>query len=166
MNCRELNLIFECILFCNNSDFSCVLHLWQKLIFTWLWCWYVEHAWRQGSDNWSSTGSYQSSRPGSDLAHQPSTISNNSRPGSIVFTTINSRPGSNVFTQTTNCSTPDVQNFQQLSVTGRRAAFRSHKWSNVNSNSLDQTCLTTAASPGSVQRQRDRHHQPLSLGIL
>ena len=52
----------------------------------------------------------------------------------------------------------DNVNFQQLSVTGRRAAFRTQKWS----NSFDQSSLAPALSPGSTQRQR--HHQPLSLG--
>ena len=86
-----------------------------------------EHAWRQGSDNWSSTGS---SRPSS--ATQPTTNCS------------------------TNCSTPDTANFQQLSLTGRRAAFRTQKWS----HSFDQSCL--AASPGVVSR-RQQQHQPLSL---
>ena len=85
-----------------------------------------EHAWRQGSDNWSSTGS---SRPSS--ATQPTSCS-------------------------TTCSTPDTANFQQLSLTGRRAAFRTQKWS----HSFDQSCL--AASPGVVSR-RQQQHQPLSL---
>lgn len=74
----------------------------------------TEHAWRQGSDNWSSTGS---SRPSSGAG-----------------------PGG---------STPD---FQQLSLGGRRAAFRTQKWS----HSFDQS----SASPGVISR---RHHQPLSL---
>ena len=84
-----------------------------------------EHAWRQGSDNWSSTGS---SRPSS--ATQPPSCS-------------------------TSCSTPDTANFQQLSLTGRRAAFRTQKWS----HSFDQSCL--AASPGVLNRRQQ--HQPLSL---
>ena len=84
-----------------------------------------EHAWRQGSDNWSSTGS---SRPSS--ATQPPSCS-------------------------TSCSTPDTANFQQLSLTGRRAAFRTQKWS----HSFDQSCL--AASPGVISRRQQ--HQPLSL---
>ena len=89
-----------------------------------------EHAWRQGSDNWSSTGS---SRPSS--ATQPTTSCSTSC--------------------STTCSTPDTANFQQLSLTGRRAAFRTQKWS----HSFDQSCL--AASPGVVSRRQQ--HQPLSL---
>ena len=69
----------------------------------------LELAWRQGSDNWSSTGS---SRPGSG-AGPP---------------------------------TPDT-------LTGRRAAFRSQKWS----HSFDQT----SASPGVLNRRQLQ--QPLSL---
>jgi len=99
----------------------------------------LENAWRQGSENWSSTGSRQSSRPGS--ANQ-----SNSRP-----------PSNNLYSKTNNGSTPDV-NFQQLSVNNRRAAFRTQKWS----NSFDQTCL--APSPG-VVRRRQASHQQVSLDL-
>ena len=99
----------------------------------------LEHAWRQGSENWSSTGSRQSSRPGS--ANQ-----NNSRP-----------PSNHLYSKPNNGSTPDV-NFQQLSVTNRRAAFRTQKWS----NSFDQACL--APSPG-VVRRRQGSHQQMSLDL-
>jgi len=99
----------------------------------------LENAWRQGSENWSSTGSRHSSRPGS--ANQ-----------------LNSRPSSNqLYSKGTNDSTPDV-NFQQLSVNNRRAAFRTQKWS----NSFDQSCL--APSPG-VVRRRQASHQQMSLEL-
>ena len=92
---------------------------------------------RQCSDTWSSTGSQ-------------------SRPDSAgLVAGLGSRPGSSLFSVT--CSTPDNVNFQQLSVTGRRAAFRTQKWS----NSFDQSSLAPAPSPGGG---RQRQHQPLSLG--
>ena len=88
---------------------------------------------RQGSDNWSSaTGSRQSSRPGSAVIQAAG-----SRPPSTHLSACRSGNSS---------ATTDVsRNFQQLSVSTRRAAFKTQKWS----HSFDQTCLMAATSASS-----------------
>jgi len=114
--------------------------------------------WRQGSDNWSSTGgSRQSSRPGSAAAQ----AAGGSRPPSTSHMSA-CRSGN-------SSTTTDVsRNFQQLSVSTRRAAFKTQKWS----HSFDQTCLTSAApasspgggvGPGARRRQSSLQQKSLDL---
>ena len=103
----------------------------------------LSKGWRQGSDTWSSTGSRQSSRPGSSAQA-------GSRP-----------PSTHLYCKSGNSSNSDVsvaRNFQQLTVSNRRAAFKTQKWS----HSFDQTCTTS--SPG-VPKRRQTSLQQKSLDL-
>lgn len=101
-------------------------------------------SWRQqGSDTWSSC-SRQSSRPGSSA--QPG-----SRPPST----------NHLYCKSGNSSTSDVsvaRNFQQLSVSSRRAAFKTQKWS----HSFDQSCVTSPVVP---KRRQTSLQQQKSLDL-
>ena len=99
----------------------------------------LSKGWRQGSETWSSTGgSRQSSRPGSS-------VQAGSRP-----------PSTHLYCMSGNSSNSDVsvaRNFQQLSVSTRRAAFKTQKWS----HSFDQTC--TNSSPSAPKRRQTSFQQ-------
>lgn len=101
------------------------------------------NAWRRSEEAWSSTGSRHSSRPGSSTA-------SSSRPPS--------QPGcEKLYCKSTNSSLSDVsvaRNFQQLSVSNRRALFKTQKWS----HSFDQPQM----SPG---RRRQSSLQQKSLDL-
>ncbi len=103
-------------------------------------------SWRQGSDTWSSS-SRQSSRPGSSA--QPG-----SRP-----------PSTHLYCKSGNSSTSDVsvaRNFQQLSVSNRRAAFKTQKWS----HSFDQSCVTSPVVPKRRQTSLQQKSLDLDSGYL
>ena len=103
----------------------------------------ISKSWRQGSDTWSSTGSRQSSRPGS-------AVQSGSRPSST-----------HLYCKSGNSSTSDVsvaRNFQQLTVSNRRAAFKTQKWS----QSFDQT-YQNSSPIGPKRRQSSLQHKSLDL---
>lgn len=100
----------------------------------------ISKSWRQGSETWSSAGS----RPESSAAQSCSTPTS---------THLYSRSG--------NSSNSDVsvaRNFQQLSVSTRRAAFKTQKWS----QSFDQTCSNSSPS-APKRRQTSFQHKSLDL---
>ena len=87
------------------------------------------NCWRRSEENWSSTGSRHSSRPGSSTA-------SSSRPPSQPQTSQQQSSSVNVsaglYCKSNNSSLSDVsvaRNFQQLSVSSRRALFKTQKWS-------------------------------------
>ena len=103
-------------------------------------------SWRQGSDTWSSS-SRQSSRPGSSA-----------QPGSRPTST-------HLYCKSGNSSTSDVsvaRNFQQLSVSNRRAAFKTQKWS----HSFDQSCVTSPVVPKRRQTSLQQKSLDLDSGYL
>lgn len=92
--------------------------------------------WRRSEEAWSSTGSRHSSRPGSSTA-------SSSRPPSQPLTQ-QQAPSAGLYCKSNNSSLSDVsvaRNFQQLSVSSRRALFKTQKWS----HSFDQPAQV---SPG------------------
>lgn len=104
------------------------------------------NCWRNSQEAWSSQGSRQSSRPGSSASSRPSSQCNNL-----------------LYNRSNNNSLTDVsvaRNFQQLSVSTRRAAFKTQKWS----HSFDQSCATSSAqtSPGR-RRQASLKQKSLDL---
>ncbi|TRY75430.1 hypothetical protein TCAL_00706 [Tigriopus californicus] len=104
------------------------------------------NCWRSSQEAWSSQGSRQSSRPGSSASSRPSSQCNNL-----------------LYNKSNNNSLTDVsvaRNFQQLSVSTRRAAFKTQKWS----HSFDQSCVTSSAqtSPGR-RRQASLKQKSLDL---
>jgi len=103
--------------------------------------------WRQGSDNWSSTGSRQSSRPGSGAQ-------SSSRP-----------PSSHLYCRSSNSSMSEV-NFQQLSVSSRRAAFKSQKWSSSFDNPGCQAASPATSARGRRQAQTKSLEQDLSKTVV
>ena len=109
---------------------------------------------------WSSQGSRHSSRPGSTTSSRPSSQCCNAPV--VVSSSAAIPPGSLLYSKSNNSSTSDVsvsKNFQQLTVSTRRAAFRAQKWS----HSLDQPCVSSAhTSPG---RRRQTSLQQKSLDL-
>ena len=111
--------------------------------------------WRTNPEVWSSAGS----RPGSSQA--------SSRPPSQCNNSI--QQSNSLYCKSNNSSTSDVstaqRNFQQLSVSSRRAAFKTQKWS----NSFDQTTAqATQNSPGkrrqaSLQQQTQHAQKSFDL---
>ena len=89
------------------------------------------NCWRRSEENWSSTGSRHSSRPGSSTASSsrpPSQPQTQAGPSSV--NACNSVSG--LYCKSNNSSLSDVsvaRNFQQLSVSSRRALFKTQKWS-------------------------------------
>ena len=83
-----------------------------------------------------------------------------SRADSIVHSC--SRPNSsNLYFKSNNSSNSDIsvaKNFQDLSVSNRRAAFKTQKWS----HSLDQACLNSSPS-GAKRRQASLQQKSLDL---
>ena len=113
---------------------------------------------------WSSQGSRHSSRPGSTTSSRPSSQCCNApvAASSSAAASAAVPPGSLLYSKSNNSSTSDVsvsKNFQQLTVSTRRAAFRAQKWS----HSLDQPCVSSAhTSPG---RRRQASLQQKSLDL-
>ena len=109
----------------------------------------AKQAWRQGSDQWSSTGSRASSRPGSGQ----------SRPQS---STVRAAQAS-----------PELGSLHQLSVTSRRAAFRSqvgqpilYHYTNItNCQKWSTSFEGGSGSPGPARRARPPPSQPPSLEL-
>lgn len=109
--------------------------------------------WRRSEENWSSTGSRHSSRPGSSTA-------SSSRPPSQP----NGQVPPGLYCKSNNSSQSDVsvaRNFQQLSVSSRRALFKTQKWS----HSFDQTNLQVQAqmSPGRRRQVLGQQNKSLDL---
>ena len=118
---------------------------------------------------WSSQGSRHSSRPGSTTSSRPSSQCCNvpvsaAAPAAAASTGagIANMPGSLLYSKSNNSSTSDVsvsKNFQQLTVSTRRAAFRTQKWS----HSLDQPCVSSAQTSPGRRRQTSLQQKSLDL---
>lgn len=122
---------------------------------------------------WSSQGSRHSSRPGSTTSSRPSSQCCNVPASATAPATaaavssgagacIAHPPGSLLYSKSNNSSTSDVsvsKNFQQLTVSTRRAAFRTQKWS----HSLDQPCVSSAQTSPGRRRQTSLQQKSLDL---
>ena len=125
---------------------------------------------RSNQEAWSSNGSRHSSRPGSSASSRPP-----SQCAGVAPATVNTNT---LYSKSTNSSLSDVsvaRNFQDLSVSTRRAAFKTQKWS----HSFDQggatqpgvtlTCSnsTSAAYPtgSSPGKRRQSSLQQKSLDL-
>ena len=125
--------------------------------------------WRRSEEAWSSTGSRHSSRPGSSTASssRPPSQPNIQASGGCQAAQLpaasattgqqqggGAPPCNGLYCKSNNSSTSDVsvaRNFQQLSVSSRRALFKTQKWS----HSFDQANLSVQAqmSPGRRRAQ-------------
>ena len=86
------------------------------------------NCWRRSEEIWSSTGSRHSSRPGSSTASSSRPPSQPNVPPNAATAT----GSSSLYCKSNNSSLSDVsvaRNFQQLSVSSRRALFKTQKWS-------------------------------------
>jgi hypothetical protein len=113
--------------------------------------------WRRSEEAWSSTGSRHSSRPGSSTA-------SSSRPPSQPNTNAGAAGQGGLYCKSNNSSLSDVsvaRNFQQLSVSSRRALFKTQKWS----HSFDQPALSAQAAQMSPGRRRQSSLQQKSLDL-
>ena len=126
---------------------------------------------RSNQEAWSSNGSRHSSRPGSSASSRPPSQCAGATPASVNTTTL--------YSKSTNSSLSDVsvaRNFQNLSVSTRRAAFKTQKWSHsfdqggatqpgvtlTCSNSTSAAYPTSGSSPGK-RRQSSLQQKSLDL---
>ncbi len=115
------------------------------------------NCWRRSEEAWSSTGSRHSSRPGSSTASssRPPSQPNVNPPVVAGAASVNSaavNPVSGLYCKSNNSSTSDVsvaRNFQQLSVSSRRALFKTQKWS----HSFDQPGFQPGGGGAGVNAQ-------------
>ena len=133
------------------------------------------NCWRRSEEAWSSTGSRHSSRPGSSTASssrppsQPGVQAAQVGQAQCPVASASNQPGqpcNGLYCKSNNSSTSDVsvaRNFQQLSVSSRRALFKTQKWS----HSFDQANLTVQAqmSPGRRRTQKQPQPQNKSLDL-
>ena len=120
--------------------------------------------WRRSEENWSSQGSRHSSRPGSSTA---SSSRPPSQPG-VHGGPTSGPPGppasgvpNSLYNKSNNSSSSDVsvaRNFQQLTVSNRRALFKTQRWS----QSFDQAALT-AAQQAQMSPGKRRHFQAAQM---
>ena len=121
---------------------------------------------------WSSQGSRHSSRPGSTTGSRPSSQCCNVRLIKSSFdedvaaaagaSGMANPPSNLLYSRSNNSSTSDVsvsKNFQQLTVSTRRAAWRTQKWS----HSLDQPCVSSAQTSPGRRRQTSLQQKSLDL---
>jgi hypothetical protein len=104
----------------------------------------LHSCYRNNQEVWSSAGSRHSSRPGSSASSRPSSQCNS------------------LYNRSNNGSLTDVsvaRNFQQLSVSTRRAAFKTQKWS----HSFDQGCVSSAQTSPGRRRQASLQQKSLDL---
>lgn len=112
---------------------------------------------RTNQEAWSSTGSRQSSRPGSSASSRPPSQCNNAYNGT-------GGNANNLYSRSTNSSLSDVsvaRNFQQLSVSTRRAAFKTQKWSHSFDQGNNQ--ILSSSPSGHRRRQTSLHQKSLDL---
>ncbi len=127
--------------------------------------------WRRSEENWSSTGSRHSSRPGSSTASssrppsQPNVVPQNPCSTQNPVQQVSSANcNSGLYCKSNNSSTSDVsvaRNFQQLSVSSRRALFKTQKWS----HSFDQANLSMQAQMSPGRKRQALGHQNKSLDM-
>ena len=122
--------------------------------------------WRRSEEAWSSTGSRHSSRPGSSTASSSRPPSQPNVPGATASMAQAAPAVSNVqslYCKSDNSSLSDVsvaRNFQQLSVSSRRALFKTQKWS----HSFDQVAAQQAQmSPGRRRHVQNQQNKSLDL---
>ena len=128
--------------------------------------------WRRSEEAWSSTGSRHSSRPGSSTASssrppsQPNVQASGGCQGQLPTTaSAGTQPAQNgLYCKSNNSSLSDVsvdRNFQQLSVSSRRALFKTQKWS----HSFDQANLSVQAQMSPGRRRQVLAQQNKSLDL-
>ena len=130
--------------------------------------------WRRSEEAWSSTGSRHSSRPGSSTASssrppsQPNVQASGGCQGQLPTTaSAGTQPApacNGLYCKSNNSSLSDVsvdRNFQQLSVSSRRALFKTQKWS----HSFDQANLSVQAQMSPGRRRQVLAQQNKSLDL-